>query len=167
MERYQKEMNEIHAPKELIEATKQKCRQAELSKNREIAKRKKGMTFWIPAACAAVLFLAAIPAFSLLNVREDANLNYDGMDLHLGSQDEQNEQAQNEKLIVKRTAIIPMQFAQEDVTEEIIDGKKAYFAVSQEGYYSVCIAEEEEYVVVDSRMKDKEEFIAAVKEIIK
>ncbi len=163
MERYQKEMNEIHAPKELIEATRQKCRQANLSGEKEEKKTKKVIPYLIPAVCAALLLIALIPVISTRNTVPDTD--YDHTQLHFGNQVDATEEIE-EKLIVKRAAIIPMQFLGEEVTKESISEKEISIVVSKEGYYSACIPVENEYVVIDSQIRNKEEFIAAVIEII-
>lgn len=163
MERYQKEMNEIHAPRELIEDTKQKCRQAALLEKTEERKKKKVIPYLIPAVCAALLLIALIPVISTRNTLPETE--YDNTQLHLGNYDD-TEGKNEEKLIVKKTVIIPIQFLGQEVIKERISDKEISIAVSKEGYYSACIPADDEYVVIESQIRDKEEFMTAVKEII-
>lgn len=149
MERYQKEMNEIRAPKELIESTKRKCRQEELNRARE-KKR-----FLISAVCAAAILVVALPA--AFTMRREQNVQSKDMQMHLGSQDINPET--EEKLIVKSTALIPIEFSKENVATETISGRKAYIITDKHGYYSACIFAEEEYIVIESRIRDKDEFL--------
>lgn len=161
MERYQKEMNEIHAPKELIESTKRKCRQEELTNIRENRKKKKGVL--ISALCAAAILVIVLPAAVTMNRKQSVPSK--DMQMHLGNQDINTET--EEKLIVKSTALIPMEFSQENAVTETIAGRKAYIITDKQGYYSACIFADEEYIVIESHIRDKDKFLTETENRLK
>lgn len=163
MERYRQEMNEIHAPRKLIDSTKQKCHEAAFSQTTELKRKKRKAQVWIPAVCAAAVLLAVLPV--MITRYASSETEYDNTRLHLGQQ-ENGEPEKEEGMIIKRTAIIPMQFSRGDIEKEKIAGIESYLAVSEKGYYSACIPVEEEYIVIDSQMKDKEAFLEAAEKII-
>lgn len=176
MERYRKEMNEIHAPRELIESTKQKCKEAELSKIEENQKsRKKGkhITYLIPAACAAVLIIALLPmASNMLHTAPEAE--QEDMQMHFGTQEEQQGEDSDlkETLRISEAAIIPMQFSKDDAEKETISGLEAYLLIDENGYYTACLinsgktAGSDKYIIIESEISEKEVFLEAVQKKI-
>ncbi|HKM34352.1 MAG TPA: hypothetical protein VJY54_06385 [Lachnospiraceae bacterium] len=148
------EMNVVHAPDKLIELTKQKVADEE-HKLESIRSKKLRISYWINGYTAvAAIFVLFIILSSFIDNRIDLK-QQEGTKILLGTNNGQ-EFYLNEQVEIEHTAVLPVEFAQKDIWEEEIEDTKVLFCRTDEGYYLATYEEEDAYVIVRSKEKDKE-----------
>lgn len=151
---FKQEMNEIHVPDRLKELTKQKVAEENVKYKREKDRRKKisyrigGLTV---AAAILVLFIILLP---FVNSYRDFK-HQEGTKILLGSNQEK-EFYLNEKVEIERTSVLPVEFIKNTVSEEQIENTKVLHCSTDDGYYITAFEDEDAYVIIRSKEKDKD-----------
>lgn len=150
MNRYQKEMDNIHAPRELIESTKLKCKESITTKNQNNKWNKK-IIYWLPAVSAAIVFITVLGiGFGGQNYLKNTNMHLGNKEIILNS---------NEQIIMKDISFIPMEFADKDVVTRRINDKEVLIVSNKKGFYKACIKKEHNYLLIESQYTDLEDFL--------
>lgn len=154
------EMYAVHAPDQLKELTKQKV--AEEERKLVGTKQKKS---WINYGISGFTAVAAILVLFILSSSYISNgvahKQQEGTKILLGTNNEK-ELYLNEQVELERTAVLPVEFIHNDIWEEEIEDTKVLFCNTDEGYYLAAFEEEDAYVIVRSKEKDKDK----IKQII-
>lgn len=172
-EQYQKEISQIHVPKELLEKTKQAMKEEEqaLSREKKAGKR-------IPfgrismVAAAALLLLVMIPSgISFLSGRDQSKNNGQTqlqlqMENHADPEIGKIGKKEEKALSVKEVERMPEEF---QGAEEIVIGDITMLVAADEetGYLKAYFEKEEKAYTVTSKLTDLGEFEEAFKEELK
>lgn len=151
-ENYRKEIEKIHASKELIARTKEKAAAEEQRYAWE--KKRRRRLYGYGASVAALLFLC-VCLFPF--VKPDAGTK---APIYAGNHEALEEAAGTFE--ISHAVILPMEFLQDTVREEEIAGITVRFAVGADGICMAAFEEEKGYVIISAGMEEQE-FIEAVR----
>ncbi len=179
---YKAELDTLHAPKALIEATKEKVL-AETAL--ETAKRRKRRYMYVTTMTAAAALVLVVGVLAFNGSQKASGIH--GEDMQLATDHQENMQAEGsvqqaelftgttiylgenkeeiyleEQIEIDRTAVLPMEFLKNTAWEEEISGTQVMFTVDNEGNYIAAYEEAEAYVVVYSQSAD----VTVIKECI-
>lgn len=153
-EQYKEELGYIHAPAELVAFTKEKAAAEEEKQKRQRPRRR----MYLPAVAAAAAFAVVVLSFPLWRTatRKDSQAP---LQPYLGSTVEtpNNE----EGIVVQQTAVLPIEFLQENVWEEELEGVQVKFV--QKDICIAAFAGEAGYTVVRGETEDFEMFRESVR----
>lgn len=158
-EYYQKEQNDIHAPKELIAHTKQKMRQAGSEKPGIYNRIPPKLGPLVVVAAAAVLCLLIYPLFLGISKPSEAQRNT-SPSIYLGY-------TAQEGLYMEKAILLPPEFAKAAVEEMEAEGIRLKVTTDKTGCYMAAFIHEDAYMVISSDIKNKEEFVKSVKEYLR
>lgn len=183
---YKEELDTLHAPKALIDATKEKV-VAETALEKAGKRKRRYMYSVTMTAAAALVLVVGVLAF---NGSQKAN-NIHGEDMQFAADHQESMQAEGniqengiftgttiylgenkdeiylkEQIEIDRTAVLPMEFLKNTVWEEEISGTQVKFTVDNEGNYIAAYEEAESYVVVYSQIVEETVIKECVQQIL-
>ena len=158
-----RELNAIHAPQELIHLTKQKT----LKEKQRIDRMKSTKSRFIYGisglgAVAAIFVLVILSSFymSRSNAYDDI-----GTKLLLGEKNGQ-EIYLYDQVEIERTSVLPMEYMQGDVWEEEIENILFKLTCNKDGYFMAAYEEDSTYIIIYSKEKDMNKFIAILNDML-
>ena len=166
-EKYQNELSQIHAPKDLIEKTKRAMKEEETK--RAIPVSKKVNIRWTQVAAAVVLFMA-VSGGVLLNQKMKVN-----NPLQLATQEQKGpvditktEEISFGELTIRKTDKKAEEIQGNNVVLQKINGTQVMVYTNViNGYYQCFLEIDGESYVISSEIKEREAFVNEVKNYLK
>lgn len=165
-EQYQKEVSQIHVPKELLEKTKQAMKEEEERLEKQNETKRIPFSRISLAAAAAVLLLIVIPVVSFY-VKTDENNSEQKMPIQLSGQKSpgigQIEKGEDAELKIEEVSERSAEF--ENAKETLI-GEKTVFMIKdiQTGNFKAYFEKDQKKYEINSAISDEEEFKQALEE---
>ena len=156
-EQYKKELGHVHAPAELVALTKEKAAEKEERQKRQRRRRE----MYLPAVAAAAVAVAVL-RFPLWRKAPEKG-SQEPLQPYLGSAVDTPEK--EEEIVVQQTAVLPVEFLQENVWEEDLEGVQVKF-VEKDRVCIAVFAGETGYIVVRKETEDLETFRENVRVLI-
>ena len=148
-EPYKEELGQVHAPAELVALTKEKAEAEEGKQKRQRMRRK----MYLPAVAAAA-FAVVVLSFPLWQKTSTKGLETP-VQPYLGSAADMPKS--EGETVQQQTAVLPVEFLQEDAWTEELEGIQVKFVQKDSGYIA-AFGDEAGYTVVSSRTEDLEMF---------
>ena len=148
-EPYKEELGQVHAPAELVALTKEKAEAEEGKQKRQRMRRK----MYLPAVAAAA-FAVVLLSFPLWQ-KTPTKGTTTPVQPYLGSTADMPKDG--DETVLQQTAVLPVDFLQEDAWTEELEGIQVKFVQKDNGYIA-AFADEAGYTVVSSRAEDLETF---------
>jgi len=159
---YQNELSNLHAPKDLIEKTKQRA----LFEEKRYKKEKRRKYYFTSFATAAALLVICFSVYFMTRPVQPNGQEGQGTTIHLGGHSGGKDIVLDEKVEVNNVTILPVEFNSKECTEQEVEGKTVKFTLVDGQYYMAAFEEEESYILIKSQITQKEEFVKLLKEII-
>lgn len=159
---YQNELSNLHAPKDLIEKTKQMAAFEEKRYQRE----KKRKYYFTSFATAAALLVICFSVYFMTRPVQPNEQEEQGSIIHIGEHAGEMDVTPDENVEIKNVTILPMEFNNKDCTTQEEEGVIVKLTLADGQYYMAAFEEEESYILIKSQITQKEEFMKLLKEII-
>ncbi len=148
-EPYKEELGHVHAPAELVALAKEKAAAEEEKQKRQRQRRR----MYLPTVAAAA-FAVVVLSFPLWQKASTKGSEVP-VQPYLGSAADMPKS--EEKTILQQTAVLPVEFLQENAWTEELEGIQVKFVQKDSGYIA-AFGDEAGYTVVSSKTEDLETF---------
>lgn len=158
-EEYQREMNKLHAPQQLVDSTKELVKQEEKKYKSDVVVMKKRVA--TIGAIAACFLIACIVVPFILPSNENNESVYLGDSNTLGPVPiEKGEETPNEGLDITELVDYPAEFSEHQVEEILLKDTTIKLKKDEKtGYYKACLIIKDNIFFADSKLKDRELFL--------
>lgn len=148
-EPYKEELRHVYAPAELVALTKEKAAAEEEKQKRQRLRRR----MYLPAVAAAA-FAVVVLSFPLWQ-KGSTKGSETPIQPYLGSAADMPKSG--DETVLQQTAVLPVEFLQENAWTEELEGIQVKFVQKDSGY-TAAFGDEAGYTVVSSKTEDLETF---------